>query len=925
MQDEERGASLEEIRKGIATLFMPGQVIEIRVPGKYGAISGYFDDREKLAKTVRDLSDSGEHDAVYYTLNPCNGALLSRLPPNKTHSDVKTTTTDAEIERRRWFFLDFDPKRPKGVSATKEEVSAAKRLMLKVAKRLRSMGWPLPVIALSGNGYHLLYRVDEPNDAETTELFKNCLRAIAAQFPDDEVEIDTKVYNAARITKAYGSLAAKGVDTEERPHRFSKLLYVPKAIAVVTRAQMKELAGMLAPAKERSNRSGTGAVAISFEGIAKFLAWANVEVKSVIDTEGGGKKWVLAACPFNSEHTNSPAVFLSADGVLGFKCFHASCSKKHWKEFRLALEGEKGEKFHFATRGDGHSYEATPGGIIHHTFTRNGDKIEKVLTNFTARILTNVIEDDGVEKKHVLEIEARLRDRSRRFFIAAADFPKMVWPIEKLGGEAILAAGAGAKDHARAAIQFLSDEIEQRAVYTHTGWRRMGNEWFYLHGDGAIGRDGLYDSVKVKLPQSLEAFRLPEPPTGERLKSAVRASLQFLDLAPHSVTVPLFAATWRSVLGTSDLSLHATGPTGTFKTSVTALAMQHFGAGFDALHLPGTWSSTANANAALQFTLKDAPFVVDDFVPRGSRADIDRLHREADRIFRGQGNNAGRGRLGRDGMTLKDPSPPRGLTLSTGEDSPRGESLASRVWRLGFSPGDVDIRKLTVCQNDAAAGVYSELMAAFLQYLAPMYSSVKTRMARYIEHYRIKATRESQHSRTPTISANLMLGIQFFLKFARHHEILTEAEAREIWIDAWRSLLDCAAAQTRGQASEEPARRFIDLIASALSSGEAVLGAADTGRPASQTRGRVVGWTAGEWVLLEPDAAFAAAQRLAEQQGEGLPVGKNTMWKRLRERNFLVRYDPAHNTVQYTIAGVRRRVLCVRKTDVQVQCDPAAA
>jgi hypothetical protein len=495
---------------------------------------------------------------------------------------------------------------------------------------------------------------------------------------------------------------------------------------------------------------------------------------------------------------------------------------------------------------------------------------------------------------------------------------------DALAREAILAAGMGAKDHARAAIQYLSGDIAHHTVYTHTGWRRIGGAWFYVHCDGAIGYDGLYDSVKVKLPKNLAAFRLPEPPAGKRLKNAVLASLRVLDLAPHSSTVPLFGAIWRSVLGPSDFSLHATGPTGTFKTSLAALAMQHFGAGFDVRQLPGAWSSTANSNAALQFTLKDALFLIDDFVPGGSRADVDRLHRDADRIFRGQGNNAGRGRLGRDGISLRDANPPRGLTLSTGEDIPRGQSLASRVWLLEFSPGDVNIHKLAECQADAAAGVYAEAMAGFLQWLAPQYASLKQCLPDLIKKYRGKATCEGQHNRTPEITANLNLGIKYFLWFAVHVKALTEAMAKEIRRDAWVALLKCASAQTRGQGSEEPAQHFMALVASALSSGDAALANAQTGRQPSETRGRLVGWIADDFVLLEPEAAYAMANRLAEQQGQGLPVRKHTMWKRLRERGFLARHGNGHNTVQWTVGGARRRVLCLRAADLHVPSDAIA-
>ena len=64
-------------------------------------------------------------------------------------------------------------------------------------------------------------------------------------------------------------------------------------------------------------------------------------------------------------------------------------------------------------------------------------------------------------------------------------------------------------------------------------------------------------------------------------------------------------------------SAAANGATGVFKTELSALAVQHYGAGLDARHLPGSWRSTANATEALAFAAKDALLVVDDFAPAG--------------------------------------------------------------------------------------------------------------------------------------------------------------------------------------------------------------------------------------------------------------------------------------------------------------------
>ncbi len=66
----------------------------------------------------------------------------------------------------------------------------------------------------------------------------------------------------------------------------------------------------------------------------------------------------------------------------------------------------------------------------------------------------------------------------------------MAWPTDHLGASAIVYPGFSQKDHARAAIQMLSANIDERTIYTHTGWQLNEGAWVYLHGDGAIGPEG---------------------------------------------------------------------------------------------------------------------------------------------------------------------------------------------------------------------------------------------------------------------------------------------------------------------------------------------------------------------------------------------------------------------------------------------------
>jgi hypothetical protein len=113
------------------------------------------------------------------------------------------------------------------ISATDAEKAAAWATVNQVRDYLAGEDWPDPVLADSGNGYNLLYHIDLPADDDG--LVKCCLEALARLFDSDRVKIDLKVFNPARITKPYGTVARKGDLTPERPHRRSGVLHTPES------------------------------------------------------------------------------------------------------------------------------------------------------------------------------------------------------------------------------------------------------------------------------------------------------------------------------------------------------------------------------------------------------------------------------------------------------------------------------------------------------------------------------------------------------------------------------------------------------------------------------------------------------------------------------------------------------------------------
>jgi hypothetical protein len=582
-------------------------------------------------------------------------------------------------------------------------------------------------------------------------------------------------------------------------------------------------------------------------------------------------------------------------------------------------------------------YHDAPGYLCRQKLVADSE-VTVPLANFTARIVEEVVRDDGAEQSTAFIIEGKLADGRPlpRGEVPAERFPWMRWPVELWGTRAVVHAGAGVADHARCAIQILSGDVPRRVTYGHTGWRRIGAEWVYLHAGGAIGAAGSVDGVSVLLPEPLANFLLPTPPEGIELQDAVRSSLRLLDLGSDRATFPLLAAAYRAVLGNTDFTPHLAGPTGAYKSEAAALAQQHFGAGLDARHLPGNWSSTANALEGIAFAAKDALLVVDDFAPAGSSADVQRLHREADRLLRAQGNRAGRLRM-QANATLRPAKPPRGLILSTGEDVPRGQSLRARLFAIEVAKGDFGPQppdpnpKLSACQKDAAEGKYAASLAGFVRWLAPQYETVRGQLRTELDELRDKARTKGQHARTPATVADLALGLRYFLEFALSAGAISTSDQEELWERGWNALTETAAAQAEHQAAAEPCCLFLRLLVGAIASGRAHVAGPNGSEPALpgawgwrethdgpqsrwQHQGRRLGWVEGSDLYLEPEAAYAEAQELARTQGDSLPVSARTLRKRLRERGLLASTDTEREvlTVRRTLEGRRREVLHLR-------------
>ncbi len=220
-----------------------------------GILRGFYDDLDALETDAVALDREETAKGIYFTLNPVRREMLLQSRNQLTRGKA---ATDADIVSRRVLGFDVDPVRPKDTSATDAQHNAALNRAAEILSFLRGLGWSV-ALADSGNGGHLLCRVDLPNDAASLALIKGVLATLTAHFSDEIVKVDLAVCNASRIWKLYGTTARKGEATDERPHREARLLIVPDELTVTTEEQLRALlpsAPEPEPVKHQQSESG---------------------------------------------------------------------------------------------------------------------------------------------------------------------------------------------------------------------------------------------------------------------------------------------------------------------------------------------------------------------------------------------------------------------------------------------------------------------------------------------------------------------------------------------------------------------------------------------------------------------------------------------------------------------------------------------
>jgi hypothetical protein len=458
-------------------------------------------------------------------------------------------------------------------------------------------------------------------------------------------------------------------------------------------------------------------------------------------------------------------------------------------------------------------------------------------------------------------------------------------------------------------------------------------------------------NVEVELEPNFQRYYLPEPGSSEEIAEAIRQSWELLGVAPLRITAPLLALAYAAPLSeivAPAFALWLWGGTGSYKSTIAALVLSHFG-DFTETDLPFSFESTANALEREMFLAKDVLAVVDDWRPGVTRADSDAMDQKAQRVLRAVGNRQGRNRMSAD-TTLKASYPPRGAVLATAEALPEGpafQSAASRSFSVSLAKPDVGTDKLT--QLQAGREKLSLSMGGYVQWLAERYDELAKTLPE--AHKKLRETLRSEiseaHPRTPDNTSVLILALQQFRDYSISLGAFGEEEATKRYEEAKNGILEAARAHTQATSGGSPADQFLRLLGSLFENGRVyVTDKATEGAPPNPEqlgwgtyeagddnevwegsvgekaaeeddaqkaieyyhRGSSIGWADGQFLYLDKNIAYAEVNRFAQTGGIPFGIKPNALWSSLaRSGKSIADADRTDTTAR--IKGKPKRVV----------------
>jgi len=479
------------------------------------------------------------------------------------------------------------------------------------------------------------------------------------------------------------------------------------------------------------------------------------------------------------------------------------------------------------------------------------------------------------------------------------------------------------KDYLRHVIFALGAKIaKKRTVYTHTGWRLIDGQYFYLYHKGAIGAE----NVSVELEGNLKAYNME---TQAELSEGIKTVIELFQVAAPKIMYPLMAITFLSPLNEffrqegcePAFLLYLLGRTQTKKSTVAALMLSFFG-NFTSSNLPSSFKDTENAIEKKGYALKDILTVIDDFHPVTHYRDKQNMERIAQSLARGYGDRTARERLCAD-ITLRAGYPPRGNAIITGEDFPNiGQSGSARNFIIELGVNDIpNSEVLNDVQERARDGCLIAFMRSYIEWLIPQANKLPERLRKMFLNYRQKAISEniSGYGRTGDIIAWLQIGMEYLIDFLFDTGAIDQKAAIETKANAWKVFYGLSNIQMEKSEEEKPTTMFLNTLAELLNAGKVFAKDLTVNNETMDVKGVHIGYQDNDCFYFLPAVTYNEIMKFFAAQNEMFPLTKTRLFKQMANEN-LIKFDKKESgnnyTIQKRIGSEKHRFIVINKSTI---------
>lgn len=397
-----------------------------------------------------------------------------------------------------------------------------------------------------------------------------------------------------------------------------------------------------------------------------------------------------------------------------------------------------------------------------------------------------------------------------------------------------------------------------------------------------------------------------------------------LELAEHSITIPLMAVTFLAPIYSllkeqkvfADFILYVYGKTGVMKSSLVAVFLSHYG-NFNRDTFSSSFRDTLNRIEQKAFILKDTVNVIDDFKP-------EREYNKEIAILEGilamYGDRVGRGRMNKDGQSGKSAYTARGLAIVTGEVVPDvPQSRLARCVMTNIKEGSIDKIKLRHIQNNTEQLAFAMKLYIHFMICKTNIEKVKLEIKNKYEELISINTNTNLHGRTIEIGNVLKLGFHLYTMFLLSYGIIDETTQKKLEADANITIDDLLESQAQEIEELKPDQMFFNALEQLLSTKQVILQDIDTSFEQSiYEKNEFAGFidkNENVYYLL-PDVIFNKINSFYCQGNIKFPINAKTLWKYLAENGYLEMYKSKDGKKRYKTPkaplGVKNQYVKIR-------------